>query len=1139
MNEEKDPLEEKENRSGSIEDVFQPASPSEKQEGRSYIAFISYRHLPLDKEAAERIQKKIESYVVPKEFRDKTGGKKLGMVFRDEDELPATSSLTGSIYYALDHSRFLIVICTPGLPLSKWCEAEIRYFLKTHDRDHILAVLTDGEPYESFSPYLLHTYDEEGRITGDTEPLAANIAGENHTINNKAFKKEIVRLYAALIGCPFDALWQRERRARTNRLLTLAGAGIAVMAVFLGVVLNRNARIEEQNRQILAQNDQITEQYNQIVEQNDLITEQNGKIEEQNQELQSQLSAALADSGLTKLKQHDLSGALSDALRAVENEDPAIYDHRAERLMTDALGAYQYNRLQTSVVYSQSTEIEGLAVTDDGRHVLITDAAGLVRCLDSESCDVQWEYESGDAKVRLYTENQEDRILVKTVDSLCCLDVNGGNLLWTYQNRESSGNYFQAVSGDGSLFAVLDRPGDSVFYSDDPFALVFLETKSGREIGRAPIVLENFKITVTTYDEVFEYGGAFSSDNSAFACVLIGEEKEQSDRLNLAFRINLEDFSVTNLFYRNSMQIIYGVETDPSDESVFVVGFSVGSGGIDTIRCTKDGEEYEFDDKTIAGDISSPGGITGWMREDFRNSCPCLFTDNKVYIFCDNSIYILDKKKNDLMRNYALSGRIVTSYWLDKENGSMELFSSDGYVINYGFDTTLDSVLNNMSGNTISQGGILLAAPVTKGLFGGTEGKCLTVSEEMPGRILCTRYITDPNCRYYDLAGKDYDHTNGLILPPWSEDGLFVTNDHEVTVFEKETGNVKSRTVYEEHLLVDDILPMEDGSLLIQNRRLYPDGKEEDYTEKIGLDTYTSAAPAHHVRLADGRILSWCDTSCDFLTYDPFVYPFEGRPYLLTVWTDGEADPASADPETALMIRYDYSTLPVFAGGRNGYILTYGIRDSLSGKQMSGSEAPAFWAYNAGDGSISSLENRYPDSGLLSLEPGTEKPLMAAAYEDGTVCIYNLETGECIPAEKEYTVGEVAAVCFAEGDEYLLVVTAAGRLDIYETADMKTVYSDTPELYKEYVLNNNLSFQKMKAAAVKDSGDLLIFTQRYGDRLALQMDTDTWTLTGTSEQVHSYDPQSGRLFGYTGSAVLSFPVYDLPSLKEMAAEEAG
>ena len=34
-----------------------------------YIAFISYRHLPLDAQVAEKLHKKIERYRVPKELR--------------------------------------------------------------------------------------------------------------------------------------------------------------------------------------------------------------------------------------------------------------------------------------------------------------------------------------------------------------------------------------------------------------------------------------------------------------------------------------------------------------------------------------------------------------------------------------------------------------------------------------------------------------------------------------------------------------------------------------------------------------------------------------------------------------------------------------------------------------------------------------------------------------------------------------------------------------------------------------------------------------------------------------------------------------------------------------------------------------
>ena len=91
-----------------------------------YIAFISYRHMKLDTAVAKRLHRLLEHYRVPLRFR-KNGAKRLGKVFRDEDELPISSDLNADIYTALDRSDFLIVICTPETPKSMWARREIEY----------------------------------------------------------------------------------------------------------------------------------------------------------------------------------------------------------------------------------------------------------------------------------------------------------------------------------------------------------------------------------------------------------------------------------------------------------------------------------------------------------------------------------------------------------------------------------------------------------------------------------------------------------------------------------------------------------------------------------------------------------------------------------------------------------------------------------------------------------------------------------------------------------------------------------------------------------------------------------------------------------------------------------------------------
>lgn len=121
-----------------------------------YDAFISYRHCELDQYVAVTLQKKLENFKLPKSALPKVKGEKtkITRVFRDEDELMLSDNLSEPIDYALANSEFLIVVCSPRLSLSKWCLREIETFLKAHDRKHILLVLAEGEPSESFPEIL-------------------------------------------------------------------------------------------------------------------------------------------------------------------------------------------------------------------------------------------------------------------------------------------------------------------------------------------------------------------------------------------------------------------------------------------------------------------------------------------------------------------------------------------------------------------------------------------------------------------------------------------------------------------------------------------------------------------------------------------------------------------------------------------------------------------------------------------------------------------------------------------------------------------------------------------------------------------------------------------------------------------------
>ena len=216
---------------------------------RNFKAFISYRHCPLDMVVAEETQELIERYRIPKEYR-KDGKKGLGLVFRDVSELPLCSNLSDDIYEALDHSEFLIVICTPETPKSLWVQQEINYFIRTHGRERILIVLAAGTPEESLPEILTYVYDENGNLLRQIEPLCANLVAQDQKTVLKKLKKEFLRLVAAMLRVPYDALYQRRKRY----LFQLAAAGIGVFAAVLilivGLLISWNLDVTQKNEEI-------------------------------------------------------------------------------------------------------------------------------------------------------------------------------------------------------------------------------------------------------------------------------------------------------------------------------------------------------------------------------------------------------------------------------------------------------------------------------------------------------------------------------------------------------------------------------------------------------------------------------------------------------------------------------------------------------------------------------------------------------------------------------------------------------------------------------------------------------------------------------------------------------------------------
>ncbi|MBQ8053765.1 MAG: TIR domain-containing protein [Lachnospiraceae bacterium] len=213
-----------------------------------YDAFISYKHGPVDSAAAKALQKNLEHFHVPIIAGHAKGEKKrrkIKRVFLDEGELSATAAFASRIRLALKNSRWLIIICSPATKNSPWVDLEIRTFLEFHDRDHILAVMTSGEPADIFP----EAFAGSGNLPD--EMLAADARGATaYEVVKKLRGDTLLRIAAPILGMTYDDLKQRNRVYRLQRFLAAASVCLVAITGFLVYASLQNRKLSQSNRDI-------------------------------------------------------------------------------------------------------------------------------------------------------------------------------------------------------------------------------------------------------------------------------------------------------------------------------------------------------------------------------------------------------------------------------------------------------------------------------------------------------------------------------------------------------------------------------------------------------------------------------------------------------------------------------------------------------------------------------------------------------------------------------------------------------------------------------------------------------------------------------------------------------------------------
>ena len=335
-----------------------------------YDAFISYRHCELDQFVATTLHKELEAFRLPKAIAKQLQAKgitrkKIERVFRDRDELPITNNLADPITNALQNSEFLLVICSPRLRESLWCRKEIETFIKMHGREHIFAVLIEGEPADSFPEELLYeekiTVDENGNEHVEKvsiEPLAADVRGKNKKEICKKIKEEVLRLAAPMFDCSYDDLKQRHREWAIRKIIAIAGGISAVFATF-GIVSSIMAyRINEQSIQIKEQSVQIQEQAD--------------RINVQYQEALRANAKQMAEDSFDLLERGDVDAAKETAYQALSGERP--YTAEAEYALSSALQVYRNgSQIAPTRLIKNASQISFCKTSPDMSKLMIVD----------------------------------------------------------------------------------------------------------------------------------------------------------------------------------------------------------------------------------------------------------------------------------------------------------------------------------------------------------------------------------------------------------------------------------------------------------------------------------------------------------------------------------------------------------------------------------------------------------------------------------------------------------------------------------------------------------------------------------------------------------------------------------------------
>ena len=1096
---------------------------------RQYAAFISYRHRPLDIAVAERIHKSIERFKIPRDLRleeKKNPGSVFTswegqplegnlLVFRDREELPLSNDLTADIFEALDHTKCLIVICTPDTPKSLWVRREISYFIEKHGRNRIVTVLAAGTPEESIPKEITTVYAEDGiTVLEEYEPLVAYLTADSRKQVLKNLDKELLRLCAAVLGCPYDSLRQRHKRRKMRQTMLAMSAAFLIALSFIGMLINRNLEIEAQRRSV-----QLRE---------------------------SELLAADAEEAL--LTGNTLR-AVESAVSALpkEGEEDRPYYAPAERILMEAmdiLGGAEPPVLLKETQLEQMTPISHFGLRPDGTLAVTLDDYGVLHCFDTLSGKERWTHivasVAADGSGKFVTFSEDNRFLFCCYyDQLECLDPETGSVFWSYPLELFYNGYFFCDHQKNriALIRYCYRAEQNAYCLE----LILLNAETGDVLSEITLEQTTARMSYTlnnTASTRLPANGVFSQDGNVLACAFT-QQAPDSETFGIAcFVVDLEqeqvildyhqDLAQQKLCYVTGMEmrgehLYLSLESDDDSFAATVIKLDHTNGAL--LWCTSTPAELE--NATFSLDLTAT----------------TLFWDQIAIVGRYEKLYAIDLESGEILNSIQLPGTLSYLYTISSRCFAYSL--TDGtYAIGWynrdlGFTLSTDSfyqVSADVGTHTLLQpygGGIVQL--YTDGDYlelsisnVEREGYLVTVPAEKKNHLTILRPISvekpmeqtiiplpsDQSRIYCSEGDAVFCSNDTLILGNFSihpEDG---SSEYFYVSIDRNTQQITQTfdIDYNYHQQIDFLpdcsgyLRYADGTTwLCRNGNAIPiaERKDPDFPEYNYF--IESLIATDTVRLPDGNLLTaHCDTDS------------------MTLLINGEETASIALPQ-----KHTYDTAPTeflyrqILAGKNSNIL---ISRNLNEADIP-SDAFALYSQEAGWTTFAE------DFGLRNTNAvafANRKNQIALVDSQNQVRLFLTENGSQITSfPLQLPSRSVLFLDFIMEDSCLLVKTKDAQILIYDLSTGQIVFHD-----------------KMGSTY---TGTLLTYTDSNNQRLyiidsnissrpnCLCVDLRSWTTLGTGSNVLCYDEVSGELIHFNSSydSQNSLSCLKIPSTQEL------